>query len=263
MTQSSLPELMSQQTTITNLTPAQEAKVSMVVPTDAVNETTGAIETLKVSIGQIIALNRLLGNEVPTGTPIPWLGAALPAGYIREDTAFDPLQYPELAQVFPSNRTPALNERTLKGARAGIGSFQNDQNKAHNHTGSFSGAPWSHNHSMAHTHTRGTMDIKGGMTIDAQNQIGLFQTLTEGALQSRSTAPNNAGFLTGVGEAATRPNGFDFIASRNWSGATSEPSINATGHFSHTPAGTITINNNGASEVRVRSVLCWYMFRAR
>lgn len=263
MTQSSLPELMSQQTTITNLTPAQEAKVSMVVPADAVNEATGAIETLKVSIGQIIALNRLLGNEVPTGTPIPWLGAALPAGYIREDTAFDPLQYPELAQVFPSNRTPALNERTLKGARAGIGSFQNDQNKAHNHTGSFSGTAWSHNHSMAHTHTRGTMDIVGGMNIDTAAQRGIFQTMSEGAFQSRQAPGVTAGYVATGADGAVRPNGFDFIASRNWSGATSEPSTNATGHHTNTPEGAITVNNDGASEVRVKSVLCWYMFRAR
>lgn len=256
MPQSSLPELMSQQTTITDLTAAEDAKVSMVIPADAVNETTGAIETLKVSVGQILALNRLLGNEVPTGAPISWIGASIPAGYIREGTAFDPLQYPELAQIFPSNTTPDINGRVLKGHRdpAGIGQWQAEQIKAHSHTASFSGNVMNHTHPMSHTHTRGNMEISGqfnSLCTDNFAGAGAFHGVNAELVQQGTG--NRAGHAVLV----------NMNASRSWVGATSDASSVNTGSTSQIPSGGVTVNNTGAAENRVNAMLCYYIFRAR
>lgn len=97
-----------------------------------------------------------------------------------------------------------------------------DEMPQHNHTASS-------NSTGDHTHTRGTMEISGGIsdTINASNpqSSGAFNWTGKNWFW---------GFPGGDGGGSAS---FDFSASRNWSGATSE-----NGAHTH----TITVNNNGS-----------------
>ncbi|AUR91884.1 hypothetical protein NVP1166O_23 [Vibrio phage 1.166.O._10N.261.51.C7] len=248
-----LPELLATQTTITQLNPAQEAKASMVLAVDNTNETTGQLETLKLSVEQLLALVRLQGNEAPTGTPLPWLTPTIPAGYISENAEFDPLQFPELAQVFPDNRTPSIAGRVLKGTTsfAATGSHEADQGKAHSHQATFAGAAVAnHSHTMAHTHTQ--QRLATFESTQSTNDASWGQTTVPATGWSRSRQ---------VSGSSGSPIGMRFNNANVPTGGASAGYTGGAG--AHTPAGSVTVNNDGGSEVRVKSILCRYMFRAR
>lgn len=81
----------------------------------------------------------------------------------------------------------------------------------------------------AHTHTRGTMDIKGSFVNSGME--GNFANTSSGAIVSDSLS--YTGYYHSSGR-ATWSGGFNFQASRNWTGATS-----SNGAHTH----TITVGN--------------------
>ena len=107
-----------------------------------------------------------------------------------------------------------------------------------------------HTHSMAHTHTRGTMEITGNFhaqTPDDQNSV-------------KSGAFYNSNYNTKIDAGFSKNNypcGFGFQASRSWSGSTSQPSpANTGGNSGNTAAAApvftgkagTTSGNSGATE---------------
>ena len=81
----------------------------------------------------------------------------------------------------------------------------------------------------AHTHTRGSMNITGSITVIGHTSgvtygMGLDGSTFEGAFTKYGSGTTNAfnNYST-----ATRSNGFRFDASRNWTGATSSVGSNA------------------------------------
>ena len=81
----------------------------------------------------------------------------------------------------------------------------------------------------AHTHTRGTMEISGGITVIGHTSgvtygMNLDGSTFEGVFSKYGSGTTNAfnNYST-----ATRSNGFRFDASKNWTGATSSVGGNA------------------------------------
>ncbi len=110
-----------------------------------------------------------------------------------------------------------------------------------------------HTHSMAHTHTRGTMEITGNFhaqTPDDPNSV-------------KSGAFYNSNYNTKIDSGFSERNypcGFGFQASRSWSGSTSQPSpANTGGNSGNTTASApaftgkagTTSGNSGATESTV------------
>ncbi len=102
-------------------------------------------------------------------------------------------------------------------------SLSTSQLPAHNHTASTDSTG-------AHTHSRGTQEISG----QSYNGYRCILTYGDGALQIQGSSRDwgSQGSVTGG-------NGFNFYASRNWSGATS-----SNGAHTH----TVTVNNAGQGE---------------
>ena len=122
-----------------------------------------------------------------------------------------------------------------------FGSFLNSELKSHTHTQNAHTHSWSGTTSSngAHTHTRGTMDITGyvqGSDNTSSSFGGAFDYVTGLSKQYGFNSSNT--FTTG----------FDFKASRSWTGATS-----SNGAHTHTVSGTTgsatpTINATGGSD---------------
>ena len=104
---------------------------------------------------------------------------------------------------------------TAKGAVQGHTLTVNEI-ASHSHT--FTGSEVTTTEAGAHTHTRGTMDITGyfwtikHVNYNSSNYGGAFSYSQTGTWKSEQTQNNN-GYYVGAG--------VDFIASRNWTGATS------------------------------------------
>ena len=97
-----------------------------------------------------------------------------------------------------------------------------------------------HNHTASaasngdHTHTRGTMDITGGVNGAIPNTAGTFE-YPYGAFTISNTGKNNIGSVGGYYSYVGRT--LQFTASRSWSGETS-----SNGAHDH----TITVGNSGS-----------------
>ncbi len=106
-----------------------------------------------------------------------------------------------------------------------------------------------HTHSMAHTHTRGTMEITGN-----------FHAQPPDSSSSKTGAFYNSNYNTKIDAGTSKNNyacGFGFQASKSWSGATSQPSsANTGGNSGNTAAAApaftgkagTTSGNSGATE---------------
>ena len=116
-----------------------------------------------------------------------------------------------------------------------------DEIPAHNHTSSISSAG-------AHTHTRGTMNITGTVRCHANGSIA--QNGATGAFYN----PGGGGKNIDTGGSNSAGAGFNFDASRAWTGATSS----AGGH-TH----TVTISNTGGNREHnnMQPYLAVYMWK--
>ena len=114
-------------------------------------------------------------------------------------------------------------------AEAISASFTGTAVPAHTHT-----TP-AHTHTMAHTHTRGTMEITGSYVADQrsrQSPAGAF-TAENGSSPGRGGSDSAGGKVT-------------FTASRAWSGATSAPSASSTGSGGASTSGSGGSGDTGA-----------------
>lgn len=69
-----------------------------------------------------LALASVAENLIPVGIPMPWPGATPPDGWIKcNGSPFSASDYPKLAQVFPSLRTPDLRGEFVRGWDDGRG----------------------------------------------------------------------------------------------------------------------------------------------
>ncbi|MBQ2639147.1 MAG: tail fiber protein [Bacilli bacterium] len=96
-----------------------------------------------------------------------------------------------------------------------VGQFKDDQKQTHTHT-------------ISHTHTRGTMEITGSLTnYNATNAASGYYDAS-GAFVHNSITGSYAHSPIPSGDVNVL--GIDFIASRNWTGSTSEPSNTNSGN---------------------------------
>ena len=87
----------------------------------------------------------------------------------------------------------------------------------------------------AHTHSRGTMNITGTVTMHGQEKPGLFNGITGAFAANRhdSSAYVTQADLTSRTYAGGSDSGFNFDASRNWTGSTS--SVGGDGAHNNMP----------------------------
>lgn len=219
--------------TISDLNPIYEVVSSMKIAVDRYDAQGLPVETNNVSIAQIAEFIAISGDAPPVGSIITWMTPSIPAGYLLCDgTEFDTQLYPALALVFPTGILPNFNGRVQKQANPAtadvVGVSEDQQTLAHKHT-------------MAHTHTRGTMEITGSIT----HNVHVSSLVTSGAFTQ--SFYNDWGGDGGSGDKVYEAK---FTASKSWTGATSAASVADTGSF-------------GASEMRVNSLLCQFIVRAR
>lgn len=106
----------------------------------------------------------------------------------------------------------------------------------------------SHNHSMSHTHSRGTMEITGRFAMDSSGTNQAFRSF-QGAMYGSSNGSSSMGVdNTGTGNSNSYYT--NFAGSRSWSGNTSQPSSSTTGSKGTSNA---TINVQG----KILTLLCW------
>lgn len=214
--------------TISDLNPIADVVSSMKVAVDRYDAQGLPVETNNVSIAQIAEFIAISGDAPPVGTILTWMTPNIPAGHLLCDgSEFDTQLYPALALVFPTGILPQFGGRVQKQANPEqndvVGAFQGQQNLAHSHT-------------MNHKHTRGDMEITGSFIADGSSvATGAFSAVT-GA--------------DGGNDGGGRQYTFSFAASKSWTGSTSNASDVNTGSW-------------GASEMRVNSLLCQFIVRAR
>lgn len=103
----------------------------------------------------------------------------------------------------------------------------------------------------AHTHTRGTMEITGAFYGDeVSRDVGITGT---GAFQIRG---GGTGGFMGSGFKYTLSNGFNFAASRSWTGETSSVG-EGEGHTHSTPATTTSEASNTNNLPPYLAVYMW------
>ncbi|EIH4659278.1 tail fiber protein [Escherichia coli] len=62
------------------------------------------------------------GSVLPVGVPVPWPSEIPPTGWLKCNGAdFSPIQYPELAKVYPKNKLPDLRGEFIRGWDNGRG----------------------------------------------------------------------------------------------------------------------------------------------
>lgn len=105
-----------------------------------------------------------------------------------------------------------------------------------------------HNHTMGHTHTRGTMEITGGFQQDTGSSSQTFRAFS-GAIYGASTGQESKGVGT-TGTANSNNGIVNFAGSRSWTGNTSQPSAGSTGTSG---AASATLNVKGKNY----TLLCW------
>lgn len=182
----------------------------------------------------------LIVETVPVGTVIHSFRTEEPFGYLFCDgQAFDPAKYPELHEVFPDDHVPDLRECGLVctglSARPAIanhdtyyvGEFRDDRVAEHKHTATVTDpghahianvSEVEHSHTMSHTHTKGTMDITGSVSINDQTgtqPTGCFEFAGDPGYDGPKDDGSNGRI--------------NFRASNTWTGETSEPSNSRTG----------------------------------
>ena len=139
-------------------------------------------------------------------------------------------------------RVPALTVwcKGKKGDEA-IGSYLGDTFKSHNHNVSVSTTG-------SHTHTRGTMEISGFFSATIPD---FHSNTAEGAFvgSGRDAGYNGANYRSGNSSPETPMYGYDFYASRSWSGATS-----SNGDHTH----TVTISEIGGTETKPKTIIGLY-----
>lgn len=222
--------------TISDLNPIDSAVTSMKIAVERYNDQGMPVETNNLSISQLFDLFAIIGDAPPVGSIITWMTPSIPAGYLLCDgTEFDTQLYPALALVFPTGILPNFNGRVQKQANPAtadiVGALEAQQTLSHTHT-------------MAHTHTRGSMEIVGSF-ITSNNPAALTSYPSSGAF----TTLDKGGY-GGDGGNQVHQTQVTMTASKSWTGATSAASVADTGSF-------------GASEMRVNSLLCQFIVRAR
>lgn len=93
------------------------------------------------------------GGPVPVGTLIDWLGAAVPAGWLKCDgSSYDTNTYPQLFALLGSGTLPDFRDRVTIGAS---GTKAVKSTGGNNTITLTAGQMPSHNHNLVHTHTTG------------------------------------------------------------------------------------------------------------
>lgn len=96
----------------------------------------------------------------------------------------------------------------------------------------------------AHTHTRGTMEIKGSLNNSASDECFYKNTATaSGCIVAKNATSSHRGTNSNSG---TTTRGFEFQASKNWTGATS-----SDGSHSHTFNGITTTSTVQPQTIKV------------
>lgn len=181
------------------------------------------------------SLTRVAGGtlyaDAPVGAIMPYGGTTAPDGFLLcQGQAVSRTTYAELFKVIGTAfgagdgsitfNVPDLRETVPVGSGTRgngvtdhdtytVGQFKDDQKQTHTHT-------------ISHTHTRGTMDITGSLTnYNATNAASGYYDASgafvhNGVTGSYAHSPVPSGDVNVLG--------IDFIASRNWTGNTSEPS---------------------------------------
>lgn len=173
-----------------------------------------------------------IAQLVPTGVILPYGGVTAPNGFL-------------MCNGSEVSRTTYANLFAVIGTRYGAGNGWTTFNLPNLNDGSFPRGvpPWAvgtkYSASLppltassngAHTHTRGSMEITGQVNTEAR-----IWEETSGAFKPKYFG-DNAGYQGG----GQSPTGFDFIASRTWTGATS-----SNGAHTHTVTNSAGVAMNG------------------
>lgn len=176
-----------------------------------------------------------IAQLVPTGTILAFGGVTAPSGFL-------------ICNGSAVSRTTYANLFAVIGTRYGAGNGSTTFNVPNLNNGSFprgvapSAVGTKYNASLppltassngAHTHTRGTMEIVGQVGTEAK----IWSEYTTGAFRPKAFDSNKG--YQGEGKS---PTGFDFIASRSWTGATS-----SNGAHTHTVTNSAGVAMNGTT----------------
>lgn len=188
------------------------------------NPTTGELELLAGGTSTLYA-------EAPIGSIIPFGGTTAPDGFLLcQGQAVSRTTYAELFEVIGTSfgsgngsttfNLPDLRETVPVGSGTRgsgvtdhdtytVGQFKDDQKQTHTHT-------------ISHTHTRGTMEITGNLTNYNKTNAASGYYNADGAFVHTGFKGSYA--HSPVPSDDINVEGIDFIASRTWTGNTSEPS---------------------------------------
>ena len=240
--------------------------------------------------------SNIIDKGYPVGAPIPWPSATVPSGYIAmEGQAITQAANPILYSLYGAN-LPDMRGQTIKGLPASgraVLSFETDDNKAHNHSGtanstdlgtkasvsfdhgtkttsSFDYGSKNTNNTGAHTHSiSGTAASAGAhthaMTIYHLNTSD--QRVLPGAggpnVQGSDTYNTTSSGAHTHSISGTAASAGEHTHSVAIGAHTHTVAIGSHAHNvvlgSHTH--TLTINNQGSSEVRVKNVAFKYIVR--
>lgn len=175
-----------------------------------------------------------LYNLVPTGVILPYGGVSAPPNFLLCDgSAVSRTTYANLFKVIGTRYGAGNGSTTFNIPNLNNGSFV--RGVASGSVGTKYNAslpPLTTSSAGAHTHTRGTMEIVGQVNTEAKiwgDASGAFRSKTFGS---------NEGYEGKGGS----PTGFDFVASRAWSGATS-----SNGAHTHTVTNSAGVAMNGTT----------------
>jgi hypothetical protein len=141
----------------------------------------------------------LKANSLPTGLILMWgLDAAIPSGYLElAGATFDPVTYPELHALYPSNTLPDFRTRVPRGVASGATGTTGGADTVTLVTGNLPAHVHTINHGHAVTDPGHTHGVDGG---DTGSRIAISHTSSYGATGSGIA---QALTLTGLNGATT------------------------------------------------------------
>lgn len=218
---------------ISDLRNLDEADSSLLFAVD------GDTETFSLSVNTLFEYTKQRLGYLETGGVEMYLGEVIPPTHTELDgKQFDPLVYPKMGALFPDGKLPDTRGMMLKHAPDGraVLSFEAEAIKSHNHTAS----------QDAHEHTRGSMEIEAGFSVNIGNSAGVFGFASGAASLADWVSGKTAAYQESQG---TFYRGISFKASSSWSGSTS----------SVTP--TVTVNSTGSGKNLVDNIAVKFIIK--
>lgn len=134
-------------------------------------------------------------GPVPVGTVIEWLGATVPAGWLKLDgSTYDPNVYPILFGILGSSTLPDFRDRVPIGASGTKSLKSTGGNTTITLT---AGQLASHNHNLVHTHTTGytiaSPGIREGTGSYVQVAVDAAGGTSTGGASTATTSNNGNG----------------------------------------------------------------------